>query len=112
MKESNLVSNICQAVRREYPWAWVFKVVGSPYQMSGVPDILLCVEGRLFGIEVKRQRAGESHRAATERTTLGQRRQIQQIRAAGGVAGVVLSVEEALDLIASGLAEAGETPPT
>lgn len=82
---------------------WFFKVVGSPYQMSGVPDILVCIEGMLFGLEVKHQKPGESEQHARDRATPGQLVQIMRINRAGGKAGVVISVQEALALIEDGL---------
>lgn len=74
---------------------WIMKTHGSPYQQSGVPD-LLCVApgtGRLVGIEVKRPHG-------TWKVTELQKKQIELIREAGGVAGVATSVEEALSLLA------------
>lgn len=97
--ESQLVGLICRRLRKVYPGCWVFKVVGSPYQETGIPDLLVCVEGRLVGIEVKFQRPGESIEGALSRATPGQRVQIMRIRNAGGTAGVVTTVEGALDLI-------------
>lgn len=76
---------------------WIMKTHGSPYQQSGVPD-LLCIapgSGRLVGIEVKRPNG-------TWKVTELQKQQIALIREAGGVAGVATSVEEALALLEEG----------
>lgn len=97
--ESTLVTAIKRAILKNYPDAWVLKVVGSPQQESGVPDLLVCVQGRLVGLEVKRQRPGESAAYARGRATPIQLAQLARIRAAGGIAGVVLSAEEAMALI-------------
>lgn len=97
--EAVLVGHIIEAVSKRYPSAWIFKVVGSPYQMTGVPDLLFCIEGRFIGTEVKNPRAGESREAALSRTTPTQRVQIRRINAAGGTAGTVVSVPEALAMI-------------
>lgn len=105
--ESGLVTDIVKAIRRWYPGAWTFKVVGNPYQMTGVPDLLVLVNGRLVGLEVKFVRPGESVAHARGRATTGQLSQIRSIRDAGGVAGVVVSVNEALALVALA---AGSTP--
>lgn len=102
-RETALSKKIAKAVKRHYPSTWVFNVVGSPYQMTGVPDLLLCVEGLLIGAEVKAQRPGESREHAIERATPGQRSQIRRIREAGGTAGVVLSPDDALALIRQAL---------
>lgn len=97
--ENGVVAEIVRAINREYPTAWFFKVHGGPYQEAGIPDLLGCVEGLLFGIEVKFQRPHESKEAARGRATPGQRRQIARINRAGGAAGVALNAEEALDII-------------
>lgn len=73
---------------------WIMKTHGSPYQQSGIPD-LLCIAprtGRFVGIEVKRPNG-------TWKVTELQKKQIDLIREAGGVAGVATSVEEALFLL-------------
>lgn len=101
--EAGLVASIVKAVKKRYPETWVFKVVGSPYQMTGVPDLLLCVNGLLVGAEVKFVRPGESRAHALSRVTKGQRVQIRNINRAGGIAGAVTSIEETFDLIERGL---------
>lgn len=97
--EAALVNRIVKAVRRTYPNAFVFKVVGHPFQISGIPDLLLCIDGLFIGCEVKWQRPGESHAGALSRVTRQQQHQIKQIVSSGGMAGAVTSVDEALDLI-------------
>lgn len=101
--ESGLQENVVKAIKRSYPLAWVFHPVGSPYQMTGVPDLLVVVDGLLIGIELKFPRPGESLQHARERTTTGQRMQIQAINRAGGMAGTAVSVENALDIVERGL---------
>lgn len=64
---------------------WFFKVHGGPFQTAGIPDILACRDGRLFGFEVKQQ---------GKKATPIQQRTIDLINDAGGVALVVSSVEE------------------
>jgi hypothetical protein len=97
--ETPLVLKIKKAILKAYPSAWAFKVVGSREQESGVPDLLVCVDGLLFGIEVKYQRPGESHEHALDRATALQKIQIAELRAAGATAGVVTTAAEALDMI-------------
>lgn len=97
--EGALVSAICKAVEKAHKDVWIFKVHGGPYQRAGVPDLLMCWEGLFIGMEVKHQKPGESEQAARERTTLRQRIEIRKIMQSGGMAGVVLSVDQALDLI-------------
>lgn len=99
VNETDLVAKIRKAILKIYPNAWIFKVHGNPYQLAGVPDLLVCVAGLLIGMEVKDPKPGESLQHARERATPNQRKQIRDINAAGGMAGVVISVEEALDMV-------------
>jgi len=101
--EGGLVSSMMKAIAKTYPEAWIFKTVGNPFQMSGVPDLLVCVNGRLVGIEAKFARPGESHYHAAQRTTAGQDVQLMRINRAGGTAGVAVTVGEALALIEKAL---------
>lgn len=103
VNEAGLVKRIVKAIKQEHPSAWIFNVHGGPMQMVGVPDLIICVEGKLVGAEVKFQRPGESEQHARGRASASQISQIEQIRRAGGVAGVVLSVEEALSLVRAAL---------
>jgi hypothetical protein len=99
LNESQLVGLITKAIKLNYPGAWIMKVHGSQFQTPGIPDLLVCIQGFMVGIEVKHQKRAESEEHARSRTTPAQRIQIQKIIDAGGMAGVALSVEEALDLI-------------
>lgn len=101
--ESGLVASIQKAIAERYPDVWVMKVVGGPYQMVGVPDLLVLVNGAFVGIEVKFQRPGESHEYAMSKTTAGQRVQLMKIERAGGTSGVATSVTEAIALIEQAL---------
>lgn len=101
--ENHLSAAIRKAIAKEYPDSWVFHPVGNPYQEVGVPDLLVCVDGLLIGIEVKNPRPAETREHAMSRVTLVQQVQIRRINAAGGMAGAVVSVEEALALIERGL---------
>jgi hypothetical protein len=101
--EAGLVSRIVKAIKREYPLAWVFNVHGSPYQEGGIPDLLVCIDGYLLGLEVKHIKPGESREHALDRTTPLQRVKIARINAARGTADVVTSVEEAMALVRRGL---------
>lgn len=103
VRESGLVAAIQKEIRKQYPDAWLFKVVGNPYQETGVPDLLVCVNGLLIGIEVKFPYPNETVEHALSRATPQQQVQIMRINRAGGMAGVVASVEAALELIERGL---------
>jgi hypothetical protein len=83
----------------EHPTAWLFHPVGGPYQTPGVPDLLMVIDGMFIGMELKFPHVGESVEHARSRATTQQRAQIRRINLAGGMAGVVTSEAEALDMI-------------
>ena len=97
--ETRLVNRIRAAILERHPGSWVVKVAGGPYQTAGIPDLLVCVQGRLLGIEVKAPRKGESMQALLRRVTPRQRATIRALTAAGAVAGVAHDVESALALV-------------
>lgn len=101
--EKGLVNAMMRGIREEYPDVWLIKVHGGPYQEAGVPDLIGCVRGRMFAIEAKLRRPGESAPAARARTSTRQRVQIERLLAAGASAGVALSVEEALGIVRQAL---------
>ena len=102
-KEKHLVTAIRRAVLEKYPDVWTFKVVGHPYQERGVPDLLVVRDGILLALEVKLRAPGESLEHARGRASADQLRHIAAIRAAGGVAEVVLDVDEALSVLETGV---------
>ena len=72
--------------------AWVYKTHGSQFGRSGVPDLIVCWEGRFFAFEVKNENG---------RVSDHQKREIRLIQNAGGVAHVVKSLEEVKELLKS-----------
>lgn len=99
--ESLVVAAIVKAIYAAYPTAYVIKIHGSLYQASGFPDLMAFVEGRAYGLEVKRLRVGESMDRARNRSTPLQKLTIGKLRRAGIVADTVLSPAEALAVIQS-----------
>lgn len=97
--ETALVGRIKAAVKRKFPDAMIVKVHGGPYQTAGLPDLLIVIDGRAYGFEVKKQRLGESAEHAYGRATLPQQKRLADLRRAGGVGAVVLSVDEVLALL-------------
>lgn len=97
--ENAVVAAIGKAIKDHYPSAYILKIHGGQYQESGIPDLLVCVDGLEVGIEVKHWKPGESYNHALDRTTLKQRIHIRRIIEAGGMAGVAMDVEPALYLI-------------
>lgn len=73
---------------------WYFKVHGSIYQPSGIPDILACINGKFVAIEVKRSEGGIISPL--------QKAQIEMIKKNGGIAGVSNSMEEFLEILKEG----------
>ena len=99
VNEKRLQAQIERALLARWPSSWVFHPVGGPFQMVGVPDLVMCVDGFFIALEIKHQKPGESELHARERTTLVQRNQIRKINAAGGVARTVISAEEAIAVV-------------
>lgn len=62
-----------------------WKEHGGPYGTSGVPDIICCYKGRFLGLEVK---------LPGGRLTALQKRTIEKINRAGGIACRVESVDD------------------
>lgn len=89
--ESRLQRRIQQYIRLQYPDVWLFKVHGGPFQPAGIPDLIGCLRGRMFGFEVKRP--------GHETPSVIQQRTIKRLRAAGAIACVVTSPREALDIL-------------
>lgn len=86
--EAPIVKKIAKELKKQ-GW-WGFKTHGGADQIRGLPDLVGCYHGYFLAMEVKKP--------GKDATPL-QAFTIQQIRLAGGIAGVVHSVEEALDLL-------------
>ena len=94
--ESGVVEAIRKRIAEVWPSSVTWKMHGSIYMETGIPDILCCVEGRLIFLEVKHRKPSESAEHAYARTSVEQVRQIRRIRAAGGAACTVLDEDEAV----------------
>lgn len=88
MKESALQRQIIAYLRER--GAYVFKVVGSPYQQRGTPDLLVCWQGRFIGIELK---------VPGKEATIIQNHEIRKIMEAGGCGAVIKSVGDVVALL-------------
>ena len=51
--ESNLQRRIQKALREAFPGCYVRKIHVSEFQTGGIADLLCCIEGWFFAIEVK-----------------------------------------------------------
>lgn len=99
MLEREIVAAIMRYLK-DLPGCFAWKTHGGMYGTAGIPDIIACVGGRFCAFEVK-QPSGKLTRL--QENTLG------KIRAAGGVAGKVTSVEDVKRLLADmDAASAGE----
>jgi Holliday junction resolvase len=83
MLERNLQRMIIDKVLRPAGY-WYLNTSGKPRR--GVPDLLICVRGRLVGMEVKRP---------GQQPTKLQEHELERIAQSGGVRCVVHSMEEA-----------------
>src|SRR5690625_5485119 len=97
--ESGLVKKIIREVKKRYPKSFIMKVHGSPVQMAGVPDLLVCLDGYLYAFEVKFQRPGESAAHAYGRVSTIQQAQIDALNESGATAVAVLTVDEVLEAL-------------
>ena len=93
--EARLSRRIMDALRLE--GYFCFKVHGSEYMLAGLPDIIVCAEGKFIGLETKmpESRGNVSPRQAYVHTL---------IENANGVAKVVCSPQEALEVVSKALA--------
>lgn len=89
MRESDIVKKILKYLK-SVEGCFFWKEHGGMYGTAGIPDIICCYRGRFIGFEVKTD-VGEP--------TKLQLSAIRKIKAAGGNALVVRSVEEARAVI-------------
>ena len=85
--ESEFKAAVTEYIRLRHPRAWFLPVRGGIGQRPGVPDLLFCINGIMVGIELKNPSRPTSLRE-------NQQREMDAIRAAGGIAGRVASWEE------------------
>jgi Holliday junction resolvase len=89
MLERNIVAKIKKALIEE--GAKLIKIHGSSNMEAGTPDLIGCIKGRCFAMEVKR----DKHHHATNL----QKMRLAEWAEAGALTGVVWSVEMALEVI-------------
>lgn len=88
MNENQLKTKILNYIRKAYPSYWVYKT--SDRWQSGIPDILICTEGRLIAIELK---------IHPNKPTPIQKYVLNAINTAGGMAVVCYSLDEVKKLL-------------
>ena len=98
-EETRLQQRIRKTLDREVGGWWV-KIWGGPFQASGLPDIIGCVEGYFFGFEVKVPEKGKASPI--------QLKVLHDIKTKGGAcAAIVTSADEAVELVRLTLRRAG-----
>ena len=86
VKEKTIVKSIRRFLDQAYPGVW-YKIHGGPYQEAGIPDIVGVHKGRFCAFEVKRPKR-------MDKVTINQQYQLDRLKKAGAITGVVTSVEE------------------
>lgn len=101
--ESRLQRRIRKAIEQKFGGWWV-KMWGGPFMPAGIPDLLGCIEGKFFALEVKRPIRSSKTSAIQDAT-------IEDIRQCGGHSTVVRSVDEALAFVGAQVRQiAGQAP--
>ena len=91
MLERDVVASIKKYLASLGSAVFFWKEHGGPYGSSGVPDIICCYKGRFLGLEVK---------LPSGKLTELQKRAIEKINRAGGIACRVESVDDVKEVIA------------
>ena len=91
MRERDVVAAIKKYLASLGSDVFFWKEHGGPYGTSGVPDIICCYKGRFLGLEVK---------LPTGALTELQKRAIEKINLAGGIASRVECVSDVQKIIA------------
>lgn len=84
--ESRLQRRIRKHLMKVFPGSWWYKVHGNEFTPSGIPDLVGCVEGRFFGLEVKRPEGGPSRIQLVTH---------ERMRASGACVQIVMTCAEA-----------------
>ena len=92
MLEKDIVAAIKKYLASLGSDVFFWKEHGGPYGTSGVPDIICCYKGRFLGLECK---------LPNGRLTELQKRAIDKINQAGGIACRVESVEDVMLVISN-----------
>ncbi len=89
--EKELKNRVIRFIKKRYPEAWIYKAADR--FTSGIPDLLLCKQGRFYAVELK---------VGNNKATPIQEFVIRKIREAGGRVCVCRSVGEVERLIEGG----------
>lgn len=97
VKEKTVQNNIRDKLDEEVGGYWS-KIHGGPYQRSGLPDLIGCVDGHFIGIEVKTPK--RKHKVTDNQAYV-----LKKIEANGGTAFVAWEPEQALELVRDALSD-------
>ncbi len=86
MTETTLTTKLIRYIKSK-PNSWAVKFYPGRYGEAGVPDILACINGKFCGFEVKLP-------SKAKNTTKLQDVQIERIKKANGIAGVITCKED------------------
>lgn len=96
--EGKLKARIKAYLQGEGAVIWAIHGGGDPFQEAGIPDLIGCWRGHFLALEIKLP--------GRERTaTPLQVRNLQLIERAGGIAGIVTSIDDVKDLLAKSLGQ-------
>lgn len=100
--ETALVNRIAERLKKKYgARLWVLKVHGNQYQRKGVPDLLICFEGRFIAFEIKHRKPGESIQRIYKRVSDLQQLEMEGISAAGGIARMCWLEEQVMTAVSA-----------
>ena len=85
VKESVVQKRLMDAIEEEFPGVYLRKIHQSRYSHAGIPDLLGCIDGFFFAIEVKKTDGS---------TTKLQDRELKLIYEAGGLALICSGTDE------------------
>jgi len=86
MKESELTHRFITELKKQIPRIWYAKIHGDPRQRRGIPDFLICINGKFVALEFKIFRYGLH-------ITPLQQHEIDKILKSGGIALVIFRRE-------------------
>ena len=88
MNETQFKQRVIDMIRTEYPGSW-FKKISDRFQ-SGIPDILGCLNGFFFAIELK---------VPGKKADPLQAYELEKIQAAGGISAVCSSLDQVRNVL-------------
>jgi hypothetical protein len=83
LSETQLKNRVIEFLRKRFPNAWFYKTADR--WTSGIPDLILCIDGLFYAIELK---------VGTNKLTRIQQYVLTKIQSAGGQATVCRSLDE------------------